>query len=205
MQVSKMVALPHINAVVACSGACAFFGRLVYLSVLRLGGIEAHLQAMPRVLRTALGAASELGRRLDLKDMSIFEKQRVVFVGWPKASRCIVARLYQKLDPAPDADFVEQDIPDDFLSPWDESFRALVLPHNDPLSKIVAVAAAQTHIARKEVPGGAGGGELIVAEITRAGMSIRPVCELPRRDTGVVVVGRAVAGGYELRRGGGMI
>lgn len=171
---SKMIPLVHRRAVIACRGTLLFLTQLFNAFHMTPQPLDALLEdlptALPIVFNQMLAAAPHYG----LTDTSGLDGQTVVVVGWSPARARMIGWEFEQDDRA--RGFTAAELNPSHSAPWTAE-----LPPTPDLSTpqgMAAYAKLQAGVLRKEVPTAAGGGEFIVASITRDDMQIVRACDL---------------------------
>lgn len=193
--ISKMIPLPHMNAVLACRGHVLFFQAIFGACHASGGNFDALLDKMPELLRGAFSMAMESAPLLGMEDTSPLDNQTIVLVGWSLRQGRMIGREY--VQESREIGFMVDGITPYHLAPWDQSLSRLPDPKTP--ADMGELAKAQTQLLHDKAPGAAAGGRFLIAEISRQGMKIEGVCDLPaRRKIGVRSI-MSLIQGFQLR------
>lgn len=169
MPTSKLLLVPHLNAVLALRGQLALLSFLLVRSISSaLDSFDALCDAMPAMLGEAAGAIP--GELVVASPIDGFE---LVAAGWSARRSRMAARLFVKRGDMPD--MLERDV-DRFVSPWNEAMQGVTVAPQ-ALDKI---ARAQVRWMRETFPGAACGGRLIVCRLTRRSATLEHGYEFQR-------------------------
>lgn len=171
-QISKLMPLIHLNAIVACRGSVFIATALFAMCQVVGSDFDELLEAMPGFLEHVSDKAAEIPGRIGVTDKMPFDGQSVIAVGW-SAGRMIGRQFEQENR---ETGFVAEGFNPHYSAPWDESLPQF--PDLKTREGMGVLARAQARLLREKCPDVAAGGRFIVAEITRNSMSIAPVCEL---------------------------
>lgn len=175
IECSKMLSLPHANVVIAGRGQNAFMN--VLFSLLHMSpaaSFDALDDAMPAALATATAYLA------GMKDMqfsrSIYE-QEIGLVGYSREVGAMYCRVYQSKD---ESGFVDHDIDQAYLSPWDgawgqPAFQATTPEH----ARIISTEQVANALAMHPVQ--PFGGRLLLAELTKDGCRISTLARVTER------------------------
>lgn len=172
--VSKLQPLVGMNAIVAVTGT-ALFGSIAFGTTLAVyGGVDVLITKMPELLQMmyerSLKAVVDFGLELGRDP----EKLSVLVCGWSTKLERPVCRYYVQTDAA--VGFIEYEPLHGVVQPclpadWSN------IPDPDTPEAMGCYAKQQARYMRQCTKAHAGG-PFVVVEITRDGMSIRPVCDL---------------------------
>lgn len=172
--ISKLIPLVHMNAVIAYRG-CAMFLEVLFAACHAQGGsADTLIERLPRILTETSGAFVHQARSMGISDPELLEVHDVVFVGWSDLAACMVCHAYHQ-ECLKDG-FADREIESWFAAPWDSS--RLQMPETRNLDDLIEVANAQVQLIRTEAPGATAGGRLISALIVKDRMSISSVANL---------------------------
>lgn len=172
--ISKLVPLVHMNAVIAYRG-CAMFLEMLFAACHAQGGTaDTLIERLPQILAETSGAFVHQARQMGFSDPALLEVHDVVFVGWSDLTSCMVCHAYHQECLADG--FADQKIESWFAAPWDSS--RLQMPATRNLDDLIEVANAQVRLIRTEAPGATAGGRLITALIVKDRMSISNMANL---------------------------
>lgn len=170
--ISKMVPLVHMPAVLAYRG-CALYLEMLFASCHSKGGtFDKLLDAMPSIISEAMPQFHNFAGQLGLTDPQMLEKHDIVLAGWSEREGRMVCRSYLQ-ERAADG-FNIEDVRRMFGAPWDPSLISLA-------PDVKRFADAQVRKMHREAPHAAAGGRLMVARLSREGMTIRCAGDLPGR------------------------
>lgn len=165
---SKLLALPHANAVLAARGEIVYFGWVFNgLQTSGAADYDAMVQAMPELLaqneRLFRGFQKSYG-------VETFNGYEIALVGWSAAIGRMLGVRYEKWPGDPHVRATA-------IDPWSLSpnagwERVPKLPEELEQASRDQVAMLRT------LPCVAAGGRLIVAEVTRNAVNVQTVCEL---------------------------
>lgn len=163
-EVSKMLPIPHINAVLACRGSLALLGCVfVQLMISDTGDFDVLADRLPAATQQAFD-----GPLRDLPPELHSAGDVIVLVGWsPRLRR--MRTLEVSREPGA-AVFTLEETEQHYIAPWDPSIEGAPDPAN--LQSMMALAEAQVGLIRRTYPNGAAGGRLIMAVIYEKGMQI---------------------------------
>ena len=160
--VSKMLVLPHINAVIACRGQGQFFVLLAMVAALPSASIDQLIAEMPEKLieawHTWVGQ-HEIFRA----DPDAATGTEILVVGWSERSRQMHAVVF--VQERGSSDFVAREVERHYCAPWDEQLAAGPLPTSP--EAMAALARRQVELVRRERPKDAAGGSLVLAVLGR--------------------------------------
>jgi hypothetical protein len=149
-----------------------FFLTNVYSGLLLSGAtsVDELAAAMPAILPAVHAAtmAQLAGGRLEVSD---FERQSVLLIGWSRDRQRIVGWSFEQIDPG--AGFVAEEVDEFYLGPWDDELGTATAPRQLP--QMIETAKRQRDYLKRRHPGAAAGGELIAAHIDRDGVTMRAV------------------------------
>lgn len=141
---SKLVTLPHIGAALAIRGNAFFFTRAFSLCHL-FGGdfdwLDANMQA---AVQCAFAEYLQTAEQLQMDTYANRDEQELVLVGWSEKRGRLWGRSFIQRDRA--RGFVEADIDEYHLSPWDVSFEPIGMPRDS--GKMLELASAQVSFLR---------------------------------------------------------
>jgi hypothetical protein len=175
---SKLLLLPHLNAVFAFRGAQPSFNTLfmmLHMSVWE--NLDEMLDYLPSMLPGAVEAAKaavQTDPRFAPPDLAVLAEFQLVAVGWSPREGRMVGRLFTQTPPA--VGFVAEEIKDYLVAPSDGSIEDL--PDPDTPAEMERVARAQVSLIKATDPNKSGGGKLILAAINRRTVTISQHCEL---------------------------
>lgn len=179
--VSKLLPLSHLNAILTGLGHIHFINSLFAgLQMANVPSFDALLQIVPRVLPEVFDGWAGYVATLERCDPAELERQRVVLVGWSTAEGRPIGREFAQETRA--VGWVCDPIEPYYIMPWHDSLSGLPDPVN--AVALTTLARAQVALLRRVEPGSPIGGRLIVAQLTRGGVSMGSVCNL--EDAGAV-------------------
>lgn len=192
IEVSKLVPLPHMNAIIAFRGSVLFLsGALTGVFVSGCDFDELSGQ-MPDILKLASDKAVELCSRF-VHTASMTREEagcgEAIIVGFSPAMSRVVGHHFTRK--TLDHGFVETNNIRYFSAPaWDGINLNLQDIHTQPSKEnMKSLALSQLCLMReREKDGLATGGRLIFAEVRQSGMTIESVLDFPTRSTGNSVV-----------------
>lgn len=175
-EASKMMVLPHANAVVAVRGHNVFLSSVASLVLQTGGDFDQIVENMPLHLKTAMDfLVSNKEQFVD----SVY-RQEIALVGYSRSLGCMDCMVYASAD---ETGFKDTEIDKAYLSPWDGSWGdaldVFTVPHRatmfctDQVSNALAMHPDQPF-----------GGRLLLAELTRDDVRISTLS---------TVTGRALA------------
>lgn len=169
---SKMVPLVHYPAVIAYRG-CALFLEMIFSGCHAIGGtFDDLLEAMPKLLVEVTPQFRRLAQQLGTTDERLLGTHNVILAGWSERQGRMICRAYAQ-DSA-DEGFGVDDIQNMYGAPWDSSLIALA-------PDVMRFASAQVRLMHAKAPEATVGGRLIVARITKDGLSVQHAGDLPGR------------------------
>jgi hypothetical protein len=178
--VSKLLPLPHMNAVVACRGPNLMLSMAMTLCHASTADFDVIAAAMPGILHVAHGMMLKAVNESPVLwsgDPRQLDGVTIVFVGWSPSRRRMVGFEYEQETPA--VGFVAGELSPLHSAPWDPT-----LPQDPDLSTrqgMAEYAKLQTDLLHRETPGASAGGRFIVAELSRFAMVMGTQCYLPKR------------------------
>jgi len=168
LQCSKMFPLVHCNAIIAGRGTAAFIcGMVNAINGGDFDEVASKLQALFSVVFERMHTAfTEAG-------LPLLERQELSLVGYsPRAGKMVNFELTQETRAGGVAASYQQQT----IAPWHEDLPDKRSPRT--LANMIWLARGQARFLRERAPEGAGGGRLIVAELTRKEMRISSPCTL---------------------------
>lgn len=168
MPTSKLLALPHLGAVLALRGQAAFLAMLFVRSVSGFGAFDELTDAMGGLVAETdalvpgalIAGGPVVGNEL-------------LVVGWSERRSRMVGLQYVKRGEM--VAFSEREV-DRHVSPWDAKAMAGVQPVAPALERL---ARSQVRWMRESFPGAACGGRLLIAHLTRKSVSIMQGAKFP--------------------------
>ncbi|MFA6312334.1 MAG: hypothetical protein WC681_12705 [Sterolibacterium sp.] len=184
IEVSKLIPLPHMNAVIAGRGVMLFLASVVTGAFAAGCDFDELARQMPDLLKLASDKAVELAPKLVAGALTSEEAGcgEVVIVGYSPARARIVGHHFRRQTLA--EGFIANNNITHFVAPsWadaDLNLQNVSVPPSKEYIKTLALA--QLRLTReRETAGIATGGRLIYAEIRQSGMTIEPVMDFPAR------------------------
>lgn len=185
IEVSKLVPLPHMSAVIAFRGSMLFLAGAVN-GVFSLGcGFDELLRQMPDLLKLSSDTAIKMLPVVDLAKKMTSEEAgygEAILVGFSPAAGRIVGHHFRRV--TLDGGFATTKNVSYFSAPaWDDVDLGLSGLHSQPSKEGVKVLAlTQMRLVReRHTSGEATGGRLIYAEVRRDSMTIETVMDFPAR------------------------
>lgn len=186
IDVSKLVPLPHMSAVIAFRGSMLFLAGAVN-GVFVLGcDFDELSRHMPDLLQGSSDNAIKMLPRVGLADKMTSEEAgcgEAILVGFSPAEDRIVGHHFRRI--ALDGGFVTNSHARYFSSPaWsDVDFNLPAISANVTRENMKTLALERSRLARaRDTVGVAtGGGRLIYAEVRRDSMTIETVMDFPAR------------------------
>ena len=166
--VSKLYPITHSGALIAGRGTIPFILDVVGCASM-VESFDQLEDRMPALLRQVSEIDAARVEAAPLPEKVKHPKREILLVGWSEREGSMVATHYEcqaGLGQAFDAQ------PVDLLqAPWDAEQGPAIEPRTD--HDMLQLALAQVSHVRAKHPGAPIGGRLIVAEVTRAGVTIR--------------------------------
>lgn len=186
IEVSKLVPLPHMGAVIAFRGSMLFLAGAVN-GVFALGcDFDELSQHMPGLLQVSSDTAIKMLPRVGLADKMTSEEAgcgEAILVGFSPAAGRIVGHHFRRV--TLDSGFVTNSRTRYFSAPaWsDVDFDLPAISANVTRENMKALALEQSRLARERdtVGEATGGGRLIYAEVRRDTMIIETIMDFPAR------------------------
>lgn len=184
-EVSKLVPLPHMNAVIAARGSVLLLAGVVTAAVAMGGSFDELAQQMPYILKLASDKA--VGHAENLAPAGTLSSEEagcgdVALVGFSPSRGRVVAHHFIRAtlssEPVANTNIVQ------FVAPsWPDVDLGLDALRADPSREgMKALALAQVRLCRdREKPGMAAGGRLIYAEVSRDGIRVETLLAFPVR------------------------
>lgn len=173
---AKMLVLPHLPAVIAGRGVLKTFIAIHTKLAGSLGDFDALAACLPALIGEEISATMREAAALRIPADEA-EKMEIVFAGWSEGQQRAVIHHYRQTTAA-DGLAVNQCV-DSMLAPWEAG---------DSLEGIRADRAGLMEIARRQVaalhanyPDAAGGGKLVIAEVTQKGVRLDHALRFPAR------------------------
>jgi hypothetical protein len=173
-EVSKMIPLVHLNAVIACRGDIQFFLGAFGVALLSYIQNVFSFDQLFESMNELLGALYRQQVTMFSKggwspaDVEKLASESVLLVGWSESRRRFVAREFRQ-DTASEGFYV-QEINPQHIAPWDEEIDRLPYPKSE--EHMERLATAQVQLLRTKAPGTSAGGRLMIARLEHGGMSI---------------------------------
>jgi hypothetical protein len=182
VEVNKMAAIPSMGAVVAVSGTRLFQHHVEWCVFDVRGGFDELLAAMPTLLRHAWRTSAEAAGATPGMP-ALPEANSVLVVGFSARQGRVLGRWHHQWTAAQGfGDPLEIDEGAINMPGPSTGWPQIKLPAPTTVEEMIAYMRVQVKLTnetiRKEIPDAYAGGRLIVAEITREGMTIRAVGEL---------------------------
>lgn len=159
---SKLMPIPHLNAVIALRGQCALIGFLTLRAM--SSGFHAFDDLddeMPSILEGMDGAMPP-----DLIVPTGLSGVELVTVGWSQRRRAMLGRQYVKR--GDDLEYARRDL-GIHVSPWNQTMQGT----KTTAGAVLPLAKAQVRWMREAFPNAACGGNLLVARVSRNRVDIR--------------------------------
>lgn len=178
--VSKLLPLPHMNAVLAGRGPNLMLSMAMTLCHASTADFDVIAAAMPEILCVAHGMMLKAVNESPVLwggDPRQLDGVTIVFVGWSPSRRRMVGFEYEQETPA--VGFVAGE-----LSPLHSAPLDPTLPQDPDLSTrdgMTEYARLQTALLHKAQPEAAAGGRFILAQLSRHAMIVGTAGFLPRR------------------------
>ena len=177
---NKLLALPHINAVLGFRGALVTFMHTAMLVLGNGGTFDEMAEKLPTLIGLAIQAMRNGAPRAGLS-VEFVEQAQFTFVGFsPKYGR-VVAHLFEQ---KAGADLTITENLSGYCAPhWgDDALNLAVLGVQEDREGMKALALAQSRLVREREPSdSAAGGALVLAEVSREGIAISHLCRFPDR------------------------
>lgn len=173
-ELSKLIPLVHANLILATRGHIDFLSLVFIQCNVTPCDFDWVSDRMPQVLDHSFECLIAAGRLNGFTDLSVFDKQSILMVGWSK-SRCQMHGKFY-LQETPKTGFIGQDVNSYCVNPWEPNRGSPVVPNGK--AELEQLALAQIHFMRRTWPDAACGGRLLIAELDRKGMTIEEVCSL---------------------------
>ncbi|MGJ7486911.1 hypothetical protein ACSFA2_16745 [Variovorax sp. LT2P21] len=158
IDISKMLALPHANVVMAVRGHDIFLHAL-FSSLRNVAGFDEVEDAMPEALKRV----TSLLAQMPPSEPGSLLQQEITVVGYSRSRGHMCCIVAQSKD---ESGFSFQEITDLYLSPWDASWGQEGIHARSP-GQAHAIAAEQVERTLAMLPAGPIGGRLLLAEVTR--------------------------------------
>lgn len=175
VQGSKMLPVPHLNAVLAGRGTSVLLVSVFAQLVIRdCGGFDDLADRLPSMVEKAFkGTIGGFPLRY-IHRAAYLRGHEIVLVGYsPKQKRM---RAVEVVRQAGAKAFTVEETEREYVTPWHESIASAPSPAN--LGAIAKLAMAQVNLIKRTYPAAPAGGRLLVAEIFETRMVVRTVCEL---------------------------
>ena len=177
--VTKLLALPHIGAVIAVNGLMPLQQALA-AALFLAQGVDSLVATMApsctRLLETVKQQFAKSGQPTAIFSEEISE---VVLVGWsPQRKQMIARRCLQR---APGRPFELERIDRSFAQPWSEELEKLPAPSSP--AAMETIARAQCALLAEHDPVRCAGGRLILVELAPGRIQVDTMCELPKRSS----------------------
>lgn len=158
---SKLLAIPHIRAVMALRGQLAVLGYLFLRCISgAFDSLDEMIDAMPLLLADAEeNVPSDLIVRTRIGN-------EIAVVGWSERHRKMIGKVFFKRDDM--QEFSAADIETFFVSPWNTSMPDI--PRTS--AAVEKISRAQVRWMRETFPNAACGGALIAAHLTRKSVTL---------------------------------
>jgi hypothetical protein len=185
--VSKLVPLPHVAAVVAFRGSLAFAMFAVSGILCVAGDLDELAAQLPTLLKGAADHATAMMPRYAPELSTEADRERVgigeaVIVGFSPSRGRIVGHQFRRNSLS--EDFAGGEISSYLVAPgWrDVNFELQTLKLSADKESMKALALKQLRLVReRERAGTATGGRLIYAEVRRDAMTIETIMDFPER------------------------
>jgi hypothetical protein len=177
--VGKMLHLLPANAILAGRGSAGFLFLLhqrLWAESISTGGandFDSIVEVMPQMFADAFRAVED-----GAQEVAGFDpfNQEIIFVGWSVSLNRMRAIEYARRGRRKDLQINEIEDPG-YISPWDDKWGTA--PEGETRQAMAKLSLAQTHNVKRESPQTAIGGQLMIAELTRFGMTFSAANELP--------------------------
>jgi len=176
--INKMFPLPCWNAVFASCGVALFARNAASVLQGQSGAFDEVLRRAPAIMDEAWRLTQKEARELAVQFVAPHPEVNVAYlVGWSDELERVVGRCCWQRDAdgfkmRDIAGFEIRPYPNkDHVPEWAARFSAL--PYPDTAESMTRLARMQAAFIRDVLPGQEPGGRLIVAEITREGMTVR--------------------------------
>jgi hypothetical protein len=170
--------LPHLHAVFGFRGAQPIFSSLLmflHMSIWEdLDELCAHLPEVLPAAVEAAKAAMQADPRFAPPNPAVLEEAQLAVIGWSPREDRMVGRVFTQAPPA--KGFRAESIRDTLTAPTDPSIENL--PDPDTPAAMERLARAQVALIKATDPAAAGGGRLLLCEITRRDITITRYCDL---------------------------
>lgn len=175
---SKLLALPHLHAVFGFRGAQTTFTALfMMLHASVWDDLDELLGYLPSILPSAVEAAKAMVKtdpRFAPPDPAMLGELQLALVAWSPREERMIGHVFTQL--VDGQGFQAERIRDYLIAPSDPSIENL--PDPDTPATMERLARAQVALIKATDPGKAGGGRLLLCEITRRDITITQHCDL---------------------------
>jgi hypothetical protein len=158
---SKLLAIPHLNTVLALRGQMAF---LTFLHAQCLTSCFECFDDLNDAMPDLLAAAEQIPEELLVRGAVVGNE--LVVVGWSERQSRMLGRQFVKRGAMPEFSAKDCEL---HISPWDGDSMA-TLPRT--AKAVEQLAGAQVRWMRQSFPNAACGGKLILAHVTKKGISM---------------------------------
>ena len=171
MVANKMIHLAHLNVVMAGRGTQGFLLVLFTMaSQIQVEDFDSLANVMPLTIEGAYNAIG--AHKAGDPDLHFSDEQEIVLAGWSALHGRMRAVCYRRNSPAHEIEIIEIEDPG-YMMPWSDKWGEP--PEGDGRRGMFDLALAQTKNAKRESPGVAMGGRLLIAELMRGGMSFTSI------------------------------
>jgi hypothetical protein len=177
----KLIVLPHLPGIVAGVGVNLFLHELFDYCTRFRSHLDDLVDHMPAAVRQAYAAMLKTTEQHKIQVPPDHAKQSAVLCGWSETHHRIVARLFVvdgekgvSAQDIPEGGYLAQPMPDE----WRKDFAGVANP--DSPERMAVFAGKQASMTRERLPDVHIGGRLIVAEIRREGMTVKPAYDFGR-------------------------
>lgn len=169
--ITKFFAMPHIDAVVSHRGDGFFFQSVVAACSCWVGDFDGLSDQLGNALPAFLAQTKKTAATVGIRPPG--DAQSVVLAGWSTRSGRMVGREW--IQHTPEEGFVIKDI-EAHIAPHDESLKLFADPSTIPAME--QLVRAQVRLIKNKVPGAAGGGHLLMCQMSRGTMAMARGVEL---------------------------
>lgn len=178
-EMSKAFYLPHSNVLVGGRGTVAFTRLVFHMLHLKNASFDEAVDALPLVLSESTTTLTQLAKSAGVHDQVDIGEQEILLVGWSKKSGRIQAvRQTRRLITE---DFESQPVTPWSCAPYDQSWGEPPVAEPNTLDRMEKMAAWQVRCGAETFKGAPLGGRLMIADLTRDGISIKTQCNLGLR------------------------
>lgn len=165
VRVSKLFPFVHANFVLAGRGHIGLLGIVATMALQMQDDMDALETGMPKVLAAAFDMFVRAAHRSGI--VANLDEQEIALIGWSPRRHSMIGLHYVQATAA--TGFAVREVDGTALSPGAAAFPGGRMPDDEPDSRerMEQFAVTQAEWLRREFPGIAVGGKLVVVEITR--------------------------------------